>query len=106
MNRDRDTGRDADRNGERVGTDGEGAGASGSFFFFSHDKKFIIKTIPKEELNELLRLLPKLKDHYSGNPRSLLSKIIGVFTVKTKAMSEVHLMLMENILRFKQPEKL
>ena len=54
----------------------------------------------------MLRLLPKLKDHYSGNPRSLLSKIIGVFTVKTKAMSEVHLMLMENILRFKQPEKL
>lgn len=24
---------------------GEGAGASGSFFFFSHDRKFIIKTM-------------------------------------------------------------
>ena len=93
-------------NRESVFQTGEGAGASGSFFFFSHDKKFIIKTIPKEELDELLRLLPKLKDHYERNPRSLLSKIIGLFTVKTKAMSEVHLMLMENILRFKEPEKL
>jgi len=29
---------------------GEGAGRSGSFFFFSHDRKFIIKTMTKEEL--------------------------------------------------------
>ena len=85
---------------------GEGAGASGSFFFFSHDKKFIIKTIPKDELNEVLRLLPALKDHYRNNPRCLLSKIFGVFTVKTKTMSEVHLMLIENILRLKEPKNL
>ena len=80
---------------------GEGAGRSGSFFFFSHDNKFIIKTIPKEELKEVLRLLPSLDEHYKKNPRSLLSKILGVFTVKTKTMSDVHLMLQENILRFK-----
>ena len=85
---------------------GEGAGRSGSFFFFSHDRKFIIKTIPKEELNQLLRLLPMLKEHFRKNPRSLLSKIFGVFTVKTKQMSDVHLMLQENILRFKKPENL
>ena len=82
---------------------GEGAGASGSFFFFSHDNKFIIKTIPEGELKEVLRLLPSLKDHYQKNPRSLLSKTFGVFTVKTKTMSDVHLMLQENILRFKEP---
>jgi len=29
---------------------GEGAGRSGSFFFFSHDNKFIIKTITKMEM--------------------------------------------------------
>ena len=28
---------------------GEGAGASGSFFFFSYDNKFLIKTLKKEE---------------------------------------------------------
>ena len=47
---------------------GEGAGRSGSFFFFSHDKKFIIKTMPIEELKLLLKLLPNLKEHYKANP--------------------------------------
>ena len=28
---------------------GEGAGASGSFFFFSQDNKFLIKTMNKSE---------------------------------------------------------
>ena len=80
-------------NREMVFQAGEGAGKSGSFFFLSHDNKFRIKTIPKEELDEVLKLLPKLAEHYKKNPRSLISKIFGVFTVKTKSMSDVHLML-------------
>ena len=39
---------------EQVFKAGEGAGKSGSFFFFSHDKKFIIKTMTDEELEEML----------------------------------------------------
>lgn len=31
-------------------TDGDGGGRSGSFFFFSHDKKLILKTISEDEL--------------------------------------------------------
>jgi hypothetical protein len=30
---------------------GLGAGASGAFFFFSHDKKFIIKTMTLDDFN-------------------------------------------------------
>ena len=37
-------------NVEQVFKAGEGAGASGSFFFFSHDMRFIIKTMTDEEL--------------------------------------------------------
>jgi len=37
---------------------GEGAGRSGSFFFFSHDRRFIIKTMTVGELNLFIRLLP------------------------------------------------
>lgn len=33
---------------------GEGAGRSGSFFFFSHDKRFIIKTMSVAEHTLLL----------------------------------------------------
>lgn len=46
-------------NREMVFKAGEGAGRSGSFFFFSHDRKFIIKTMTKEELKLYLKLLPK-----------------------------------------------
>ncbi len=35
---------------------GEGAGKSGSFFFFSHDHKFIIKTMTAGELKLFLEI--------------------------------------------------
>ena len=37
---------------------GEGAGRSGSFFFFSHDQKFIIKTMTKQELTLMKKMMP------------------------------------------------
>ena len=85
---------------------GEGAGRSGSFFFFSHDKKFIIKTMTKGELYLFLRIQRNLANHYAQVPNSLLAKIFGVFTVKMHHVDAVHVMLMENVLRLKRPEKL
>ena len=77
---------------------GEGAGRSGSFFFFSHDRKFIIKTMTKGELHLLLSIMPAISSHFKQNPDSLLAKILGAFTVKSNSTDEVHLMLMENTL--------
>ena len=37
------------RNHDQVFNAGEGSGKSGSFFFLTHDKKFMIKTISKAE---------------------------------------------------------
>lgn len=62
---------------------GEGAGRSGSFFFFSHDRKFIIKTMTNSELGLFLNKLPAFIKHYQSNKRSIIAKIFGVFTVKT-----------------------
>ena len=36
---------------------GQGAGLSGSFFFFSHDNRFLIKTMNKKERKILLNML-------------------------------------------------
>jgi len=77
---------------------GEGAGRSGSFFFFSHDHRIIIKTMTVGEMNLFLRLLPRFKEHYLKNKNSLLARIYGVFTVKIKGLQEVRLMMMENTL--------
>ena len=85
---------------------GEGAGRSGSFFFFSHDHKFIIKTMTKGELDLFLRILPRLSEHHKKVPRSLLAKILGVFTVKMSKVDPVHIMLMENVMRLKNPKRL
>ena len=80
---------------------GTGAGRSGSFFFFSHDKKFIIKTMTKSEMKVMLDLLPAYSDHFKSNPESLIAKIFGVFTIKTSQTGPVHIMLMENAVRLK-----
>ena len=85
-------------NRDQVFKAGEGAGRSGSFFFFSHDHKFIIKTMTKGELNLFLGMFDELAQHYKQEPNSLISKIFGVFTVKMALTTEVHLMLMENTL--------
>ena len=63
---------------------GEGAGRSGSFFFFSHDRKFIIKTMTSQELSLFLAKLPAFKDHLRNNQSSLLAKIFGLFTINTE----------------------
>ena len=51
-----------------------------------------------EELELFRRLHPALAKHYEKNPMSLLAKIVGVFTVRSRRMSDVHIALMENTL--------
>ena len=69
-------------NCEMVFQAGEGAGKSGSFFFFSYDRKFIIKTMKSGELSTFFRFIKDYVLHFKKNPNSLLAKILGVFTVE------------------------
>jgi hypothetical protein len=85
---------------------GEGAGKSGSFFFFTHDDRFIIKTMRQGEVNIFLKFLPSYIDHFSKNPQSLLAKIFGVYSVHRKGMGRVQIMLMENTLQFKNKQNI
>ena len=82
---------------------GGGAGRSGSFFFFSHDRKFIIKTMKTSELELFLSLRGLFAEHHKSNMNSLLAKILGVLTIRSGKMGAVHIMLMENTLRWKNP---
>ena len=58
---------------------GESQGKSGSFFFFSHDRKFIIKTMFQEELNIMIQKLPEYFVHLKTHPNSIIARIYGVF---------------------------
>ena len=59
---------DPRENRDQIFKTGEAAGASGSFFFFSHDKRFIVKTVTKEELDVILEVIPYMHDHFVKNP--------------------------------------
>ena len=94
------------QNREQVFNAGEGSGKSGSFFFFSHDKQFIIKTMKKAELEALMNILPSYVHYLKKNPFSMLAKIYGVFTINRTWMHPVTVMLMENTLQIVNPSKL
>ena len=80
---------------------GQGAGASGSFFFFSYDHRFIIKTMTNSEKNNLLEMLDDLILHYkAGNNSSLIARIYGVFRVQTNSFKPFNFMIMQNTCEF------
>ena len=85
-------------NRKQVFNAGEGAGKSGSFFFFSHDRKYIIKTMSKDEIDVMIKILPSYIEHLRKTPNSLIAKIFGIFTIEKDGFGKVHVMLMENTL--------
>ena len=52
----------------------------------------------KSELDVFLKFIPNYVEHHKRNPRSLLGKIFGIFTIKKFGMGDVHVVLMENVL--------
>ena len=76
---------------------GEGAGASGSFFFFSKNKKFLIKTMRGSEKEKMLNMLDDFVDHLKvNNNESLLSRVYGIFTIKTNIFKKMDFLIMQN----------
>jgi 1-phosphatidylinositol-4-phosphate 5-kinase len=63
----------------------ESEGKSGSFFFFSHDHKFIIKTITNSELQTMLgKFMQNYHEHCLSHPESLLTRIYGIYSILIK----------------------
>ena len=84
-----------DVNRDRIFKAGEGSGKSGSFFFFSHDNRFIIKTMRGAEKDVMLNMLDAYIEHLTiSNNKSLLARIYGIFTIKTKELTPIDLMIM------------
>ena len=58
------------------------------------------------ELNLVKRMMPEYSNYLQKNPDSLLCKILGIFTVNAELFRNVHIMLMENTVRLKDPKQL
>ena len=96
---------DPDRNASCVFKAGEASGASGSFFFFSKDKHFIIKTMSQSEKEFFLKnLAMPYFEHLRKNPTSLLARIYGFYTVRIAGLSPVHIMLMAHTMQVSRPD--
>lgn len=77
-------------------------GKSGSLFFFTYDKIFILKTIPEREYNSLTgAFLQYYYEYLKANRVSLLVKIYGLYTIND-GLSSFHVMMMENVSPYPQ----
>lgn len=76
-------------------------GKSGSFFYYSRDYRFIIKTIRHSEHRQLRRILRDYYDHVKDNPNTLISQFYGLHRVKMpipgKGTRKVHFVVMNNL---------
>lgn len=79
---------------------GQGAGKSNSFFFFSNDKRFIIKTLRPDEKKVLFKMIDDMVDYIIETKNSsLLARIYGVFTIESKVFTDMDVILMQNTTR-------
>lgn len=72
-------------------------GKSGSFFYFSRDYKYIIKTIHASEHRFLRKVLSDYYNHVKNNPDTLLSQFYGLHRVKNFRGRKIHFVIMNNL---------
>ncbi len=72
-------------------------GKSGSFFYFSADYRYIIKTLYPKDKEALLKVLPNYYRHLQKNPETLINRILGLHRVKLPGGNKIHFVVMENI---------
>ena len=72
-------------------------GKSGSFFYFSRDYKYIIKTIHHAEHKLLRKILREYYDHICHNPNTLISQFYGLHRVKIPYGRKIHFVVMNNL---------
>jgi len=72
-------------------------GKSGSFFYYSQDYRFIIKTVHHSEHKYLLKILKNYYEHIKNNPDTLICKIYGLHRVKIPYGKKIHFIVMANV---------
>jgi 1-phosphatidylinositol-4-phosphate 5-kinase len=82
------------------------SGKSGSFFFYTNDKNYLIKTIKSWEFIVFCKMLPAYYKHLKNHPETLVCRIYGLHKIQNLAMgtctkykeySEVCVVVMKNI---------
>ncbi|XP_074280589.1 phosphatidylinositol 4-phosphate 5-kinase 6-like [Silene latifolia] len=74
-------------------------GKSGSFFYLTHDDKYMIKTMKKSEVKVLLRMLPAYYKHVRTFDDTLVTRFYGLHCVKLTGATQkkVRFVIMGNL---------
>ena len=77
---------------------GGDGGASGEFFFVTHDGRFFIKTITEEEEVVFMDMIGEYITHLLENGNSLIGRIVGYFVFKFDILDQqIKVIIIENI---------
>eukprot|EP01084_Bolivina_argentea_P311706 539575_1 len=73
-----------------------GEGKSGAFFYFSHDSRYLVKTIKKFEVEVMLNTLTQYVEYIIANPNTILSRIIGLHSIRLYGLTK-YFVVSENV---------
>jgi len=91
-----------------------GEGKSGSLFFMSWDKRFIVKTVESVEMPFFRKCLADYHEHLigenaprqkDGTTRSLLIRFAGLYSIKVECQKVVRVVVFENVFPASPPMK-
>lgn len=90
----------SNQNTAGVGSRINGGGSSGSFFFFTQDNKYVVKTVNDTEIKKILAVLPALIQYYEqneqNNQQTRLASLYGLYEVKLQGHNSTKFMIMKN----------
>jgi 1-phosphatidylinositol-4-phosphate 5-kinase len=76
------------------------AGKSGSFFYYSYDNKFVLKTISTQEFEFFKSILEKYYFHILENKNTLIQRFYGLHTIIFNDI-KMHFVIMNNVFNTK-----
>jgi len=76
------------------------AGKSGSFFYYSYDNKFVLKTISNHEFEFFKSILEKYYFHMKENENTLIQRFFGLHTMIFNDI-KMHFVIMNNVFNTK-----
>ena len=71
-------------------------GKSSAFFYYSSDGRYIVKTLTRGEINELLRILHAYVAHMRREPQSLLCRYVGLHSIQLYGLT-LYFVVMQSV---------
>lgn len=81
-----------------------GAGRSGSFFFTTPDRRFILKSVCKAETTLMIHVLESYFNHITANANTLLTRFFGLYTMKVSGR-KFRFIVMNNVFEGGPPDE-